>query len=265
MGSCRVELPVGGDSLSLVGRLDNYLQNMGDLAQDFVADAAKEFFQRTNRWRQVDVMVQLEPGDQQIDIEVPEGIGARVNGTIGLRVGEQEGGRHDRCDEFEVYRRKDGSSSYSRNEEEFFCGYDEPMSYYEPHPGTVIFSEPLTENCTYRIELILWPITLEGIDCVPEKILSMYRDGIVSLAIVKAMEMPGKAWSKRTKENDPDKFAAIHYKKAEKHIASARRYHTKNVNEARPFGSRYSASQRTRNSRRRGYYVFGRGYGYGRY
>ena len=114
MGSCRVELPVGGDSLSLVGRLDNYVQNMGDLAQDFVADAAKEFFQRTNRWRQVDVMVQLEPGDQQIDIEVPEGIGARVNGTIGLRVGEQEGGRHDRCDEFEVYRRKDGSSSYSR-------------------------------------------------------------------------------------------------------------------------------------------------------
>ena len=157
MGSCRVELPVGGDSLSLVGRLDNYVQNMGDLAQDFVADAAKEFFQRTNRWRQVDVMVQLEPGDQQIDIEVPEGIGARVNGTIGLRVGDQEGGRHDRCDEFEVYRRKDGSSSYSRNEEEFYCGHDEPMSYYEPHPGTVIFSEPLTENCTYRCLLYTSP------------------------------------------------------------------------------------------------------------
>ena len=260
MGSCRVELPVGGDSLSLVGRLDNYVQNMGDLAQDFVADAAKEFFQRTNRWRQVDVMVQLEPGDQQIDIEVPEGIGARVNGTIGLRVGEQEGGRHDRCDEFEVYRRKDGSSSYSRNEEEFFCGYDEPMSYYEPHPGTVIFSEPLTENCTYRIELILWPITLEGVDCVPESIMTKYRDGIVSLAIVRALEMPEKKWTKRTKEYNPDKFYQIHYARSEKNIKSARRYHTKNTSEGRPYGSRYSAVQRTKNSRRRGYYGYGRGY-----
>ena len=237
MGDCSIQLPSSSSKEDLTGRLRNYIKDLGSLDVSLLTDAAKHFFEESTRWRQVDIVVQLSCGDQQIDINLPDGIGNRVMGPIHMQVG-------DNCDEYEVYRRKDGNRSWHRNVDERYCAT--PMAFYEPQPGKVVFSEPLDADCTFRLELALWPETFNAIDCIPSSITDKYRDGLISLAIVKAMEIPDQKWTTPKEGYSPKYFASLHAEKAYAALRSAKRYHTSNLSEARPFGDRMSAAARTR-------------------
>lgn len=237
MGKCSVKLPEGTSADELNATLGNYIKQIGALGDSMLAMAAREFFEATTRWRYVDYNIELEAGDQQIDFELPDGVKARARAPVFMRY---ERCPHDQCDEIKVYERKDGAQADLDNTAFNQCySHGKPRSFHQPVNGKIILDRPIECDSMFRIELILWPYTFEGIECVPEEIMSTYQEGIVSLAITKAMEIPDKPWTMPKDGYSPNMFAGIHKQKAEDHKKSARNYHRNNVGEGRPFGDRF--------------------------
>jgi len=264
MGSCSVKLPAGSDKRNLESRLNNIIQDMGPLSESLLGDAAREFFQETTRWR-YQATVELSCGDQHIDLEIPDGLRARLVDPIKLQM-------HG-CDEYDVYERKDQNRSDDRNNG--YGGYenrqigsygstsnyrgsigywrsncDRPLAFYQPHSNKILFSEPV-EHCTVELVIIFWPKDFNAIDCVPETLMEDYRDGIIGMAVEKAMELPQKPWTTPSEGYSPNRVKETYSLKAHKAMEAAKLFYSANISSRRPHGDRMSAA-RNGQSRRHG-------------
>ena len=249
MGSCKLELPATGAAADLQTRFNNMLPNASSLSASLLGDAAEEFFRKTARWRYVANKIELSKGDQHIDLDMPEGV--RV-----IRVHEPVYIQGVDCHEYTIHRKTEGTTGNFRNTDtarynhhdhasnsgnRFYGGYGrraaDSLGFYEPHPGRIMFSDCLTEDYTFRTELILKPSGFAGIDNVPESILEEVRKGIVSMAIVAALEMPEKPWT----EDTDSRFYIIHNERAKQAIKEAKLVHNDNIDPHRPHGDRLGA------------------------
>lgn len=248
MGKCSVKLSTTNNPDDLAGDLGTYIKQIGGLADSMISAAAKEFFESTARWRYVSHKVELASGDQQIDLDMPDGLGVRVRAPI-FQLYQR--GSHDKCDEIKVYERKDGAQADLDNTDFYNC--DKALAFYQPVNGKIIFSRPIEEDSTFRLELILWPLTFDAIECVPDEIMSTYREGIISFAIQKAMEIPDKPWTTPKEGYSPNLFASLHANKAAKHMKSAKNYHRTTTGEGRPFTDKFSSTISSNGRKDRGY------------
>lgn len=258
---CRLELPVSGGGDGILKRFNTLLPEAGAVAEALIVDSANEFFRETERWRFESLFIDMETGDREMILDTGDQIDNIEIISIQNTIYEQAG--HD---EVPVTRKSDLTDhSYGKNHQyrnlqsiaalnyEKRQGFESSRQYlglsvggkefYEPHPGHLILACAQECDATFRVPVSLSPISIAGLNVVPDGTLRAYREGIVSGAVVKAMMMPGKTWSQPTPTFNPDRMIALHKQIVDRDMTKAREWFARDDSEYRPYQGRTSVPE----------------------